>query len=159
MSACKGNRDCSHFCLLTPSGGICACSNGYELSSDNRACQAAAPTTDPPVQAIEIRLMDGATQSVLKGRLEVRQPGGDWGTVCDDQFDLRDANVVCRMLNHTSAESYFRPYDEYGFLVSDSVDIWLDNLKCRGTENSLMECKHRGWGISNCGHIEDVGII
>lgn len=102
--------------------------------------------------------MNGHTQSVLEGRVEVRFPGGEWGTICDDHFDLRDANVVCRMLNHTVADRMFSPAYEYG-VVSDDVNTWLDNLKCRGDENSLMECRHRGWGISNCGHFEDVGVV
>lgn len=104
--------------------------------------------------------MDGKSQSALKGRLEVRRlgNGNEWGTVCDDHFDLRDALVVCRMLKHSGVGTLFSSTSEYG-LVSDSVNIWLDNLKCRGTENSLMECKHRGWGINNCGHFEDVGIV
>lgn len=103
---------------------------------------------------IEIRLAGG----VLRGRVEVRMPGNKWGTVCDDHFDLRDAHVVCRMLNHTEAVGYFRSATYYP-VVSASVNIWLDNLKCRGTENSLMECRHRGWGENNCGHYEDVGVI
>lgn len=104
--------------------------------------------------------MDGKSQSALKGRLEVRRlgNGNEWGTVCDDHFDLRDALVVCRMLKHSGVGTLFSSASEYG-VVSDSVNIWLDNLKCRGTENSLMECKHRGWGINNCGHFEDVGIV
>ena len=75
--------------------------------------------------------MNGPTQSVLEGRVEVRFPGGEWGTICDDHFDLRDANVVCRMLNHTVADRMFSPAYEYG-VVSDDVNTWLDNLKCRG---------------------------
>ena len=103
--------------------------------------------------------MNGPTQSVVRGRVEVRLAGSsEWGTVCDDHFDLRDAKVVCRMLNHTAADRVFRPAFEYG-VVSDDMSIWLDNLKCRGTESSLMECRHRGWGMSNCGHNEDVGVV
>ena len=103
--------------------------------------------------------MKGNIQSNLEGRVEVRLAGNSkWGTVCDDHFDLRDAKVVCRMLNHTGADRVFRPASEYDE-VSDDVNIWLDNLKCRGTENSLMECRHRGWGISNCNHYEDVGVV
>ncbi|XP_070172934.1 scavenger receptor cysteine-rich domain superfamily protein-like [Littorina saxatilis] len=49
----------------------------------------------PPVA--KIRLAGGST--VFEGRVEVRLPGIDeWGTVCDNGFDIKDARVVCRML-------------------------------------------------------------
>lgn len=37
--------------------------------------------------------------------------------------------------------------------------IWLDNLSCRGTEQSVTECTSRGWGNSDCTHDEDAGVI
>ena len=102
--------------------------------------------------------MKGSLESFLEGRVEVRLSGSnEWGTVCDDHFDLRDAEVVCRMLNHSRAVRIFSPALVYG-VVNDNVSTWLDNLKCRGDENSLMECRHRGWGINNCGHFEDAGV-
>jgi hypothetical protein len=39
-----------------------------------------------------------------------------------------------------------------------TLPIHLDDVKCTGTESSLFNCPHRGWGSNNCGHGEDVGI-
>lgn len=44
---------------------------------------------------IEYRLMDGNNE--LEGRVEVKYRGV-WGTVCDDDFGEREANVFCKSL-------------------------------------------------------------
>ena len=86
-----------------------------------------------------------------EGRIEVFVRGR-WGTVCDDGFDIRDANVFCRMLGLSPAQRFAR----FG---SGTGQIWLDDLNCRGNETSINQCRHRGIGSHNCGHGEDIGVV
>jgi deleted-in-malignant-brain-tumors protein 1 len=40
-----------------------------------------------------------------EGRLEVRVDGV-WGTVCDTDFTIEEANIVCRAMGYGSATTY-----------------------------------------------------
>ena len=37
--------------------------------------------------------------------------------------------------------------------------IWLDNVACTGSENSLLACRANAIGSHDCWHGEDVGVL
>ena len=37
--------------------------------------------------------------------------------------------------------------------------IWLDDVDCTVGHEVLEECNHRGWGVHNCQHSSDVGVV
>lgn len=37
--------------------------------------------------------------------------------------------------------------------------IWLDDVKCKGSETSLLDCEHKAIGQNNCEHKEDVSVL
>ena len=79
---------------------------------------------------------------------------GQWGTICDYRWDLNDAQVLCKQLGFGPA-IYARGGAYYG---QGSGQIWLDNLNCVGTELTIKDCSHRGWGNEDCSHSEDAGV-
>jgi hypothetical protein len=37
--------------------------------------------------------------------------------------------------------------------------IWMDNVACGPGDEVLDDCDFNGWGIHNCRHSDDVGVI
>jgi len=98
-----------------------------------------------------VRLVNGNMSS---GRLEVFHDG-TWGTVCDDSNNITSvAIVVCRMLGFNSGDVVGNT--EFG---PGTDPVWLDDVDCSGNELNLFDCHHPGWGVENCDHSEDVGVV
>ncbi|KAL0148968.1 hypothetical protein M9458_055772, partial [Cirrhinus mrigala] len=99
-----------------------------------------------------IRLVNGNND--CSGRVEILY-NGQWGTVCDDDWDMNDAAVVCRRLGCDRAVSAYGS----AHFGQGSGQIWLDNVGCSGSESSLTQCSHRSFGTHDCSHTEDAGVV
>jgi len=88
-------------------------------------------------ESVAVRLVGGSDPRT--GRLEVYS-GGSWGAVCSDHFSGTAARFVCYMLGygHNGRLIGFGKHRHFG---SDRGPIWLDNLRCNGTETSLADCR------------------
>ena len=61
-------------------------------------------------------------------------------------FCFFSMQVACRQLGFLGAKRFYTHGGGTG-------PIWLDDMNCRGTEKSLVECKHRGIGVESCGKV------
>lgn len=62
------------------------------------------PQAPSDVAKIQLRLA-GQKRKHSEGRVEVFYKG-QWGTVCDDDFSIHAAHVVCRELGYVEAKSW-----------------------------------------------------
>ncbi|XP_051250385.1 uromodulin-like isoform X2 [Dicentrarchus labrax] len=129
---------------------VCStCAEGETCVSDDKINWRCG---DPDVSAPRVRLVNG--NSECSGRVEVLY-NNQWGTVCDDLWDLNDAQVVCRQLRCGPAQLALGSTN-FG---QGTGPIWLDDVACTGSESALSECGHQGFGTHNCNHAEDAGVV
>uniref|UniRef100_A0A3Q3GCS4 SRCR domain-containing protein n=1 Tax=Labrus bergylta TaxID=56723 RepID=A0A3Q3GCS4_9LABR len=135
---------------VTCSGSERFLSDCQHNRSQNHDCK---HDQDAGVICAELRLAgSGSTQ--CSGRVEIFS-GSTWGTVCDDDWDLEDAEVVCRQLNCGTA---LRAPGSAVF-GKGTDPILLDNVACSGSERSLLDCQHDGYQNHDCTHDQDAGVI
>ncbi|XP_075829640.1 T-cell differentiation antigen CD6 isoform X8 [Microtus pennsylvanicus] len=117
----------------------------HECSSDKRLVRVTCAANQA------VRLVDGGSRCA--GRVEMLEHG-EWGTVCDDTWDLKDAHVVCKQLRcgwavQALAGLHFTP---------GQGPIHRDQVNCSGTETYLWDCRGLP-GDQYCGHKEDAGVV
>ncbi|XP_073665104.1 T-cell differentiation antigen CD6 isoform X9 [Tursiops truncatus] len=117
----------------------------HACSSDERPVQVTC------AENLDLKLVGGG--SPCEGRVEMLEHG-QWGSVCDDTWDLDDAHVVCRQLSCGWAVQalpglHFAP---------GQGRIHRDQVNCSGSETYLWDCLGLP-GNGYCGHKEDAGVV
>ncbi|BES87727.1 serine protease [Nesidiocoris tenuis] len=142
--------------------GLFVCDNGKCLSSSS-LCNGKDECGDKSdekncswlEQGIQLKLVDGNSKS--EGTIEVKALG-KWGLICDDQFDLNDAHVVCRHIGYPLGAKEIRKHQATS--LTDKVNTFLiDDLNCNGNETTIADCAHNGWGVHDCSQEEAAGVV
>uniref|UniRef100_A0A8C4H444 SRCR domain-containing protein n=1 Tax=Dicentrarchus labrax TaxID=13489 RepID=A0A8C4H444_DICLA len=100
-----------------------------------------------------VRLVDGT--SLCSGRLEVKSDQSNqwWSSVCEDDFDQQDAEVVCRELG-CGAPSVLQ-----GALYGEvEAPMWTKEFQCGGHESALLDCRSSGSARNTCSPGKAVGL-
>ena len=95
----------------------------------------------------DIHLVVGRTQ--YEGRVEVNH-SGEWQTVCDNSWDIAEAEVVCHQLGYGHADAGGAAFGQ------GSGGQWKRELYCNGNETSLNDCNNSS---IFCTHSEDASVI
>nr|XP_054757153.1 MAM and LDL-receptor class A domain-containing protein 1-like [Lytechinus pictus] len=114
----------------------------------------ACPHTDEAgvVCSPGVRLTGGVTPR--EGTVELLY-NESWGSICHTNWDIDDANVICRGLG------YDRALNAVGsaFYTEGSGEILIDDVSCTGSEESVFDCGHSPIGETACDHDEDAGVV
>ena len=81
---------------------------------------------------------------------------GEWGTICDDSWNSRDADVICKQLGfEKSNRIWYNAY--YG---QGPGPIFVDQIDCPISAKTILDCKPtvENWGIHDCSKKEDAGV-
>lgn len=78
---------------------------------------------------------------------------GVWKSVCDTKWDLREANVICRMMGYSQGAAVaIKGYQSTG-------DVWLSGVSCNGDEKSIERCYNLKWGKASCRNNRRAGVV
>uniref|UniRef100_A0A672YCM2 SRCR domain-containing protein n=1 Tax=Sphaeramia orbicularis TaxID=375764 RepID=A0A672YCM2_9TELE len=97
-----------------------------------------------------VRLVHGS--SLCSGRLEVRS-NQSWFSVCEEDLDLNDTQVVCRELGCGA------PGLLQGALYGEGeAPVWTSELQCEGNESAVLDCRRSSSAGKTCSPGTAVGL-
>ncbi|XP_037394023.1 scavenger receptor cysteine-rich type 1 protein M130-like [Pygocentrus nattereri] len=141
-----GNYKCNEVAKIT-----CSAKENHFVQRSHLKCFLSSPHQRQCSKHLPLKLKGG--NGSCSGRLEVFY-NTEWGSVCDDLWDISDAQVVCRQLGCGPALSA----DGSAVFGAGVGPIWLNRVKCRGNEIHLWDCPHSLKKHTECSHRQDAGV-
>ena len=100
---------------------------------------------------------------------------GKWGTVCADQWNTPDADVICKQMGFPGSSRAVTRFvclfvvvvvvvvvylilHSSSQYVDYSVPVWLGGVSCGGNELHITDCPNDGWGSSSCDYYLQAGV-
>ncbi|XP_028142502.1 serine protease svh-1 isoform X2 [Diabrotica virgifera virgifera] len=94
-----------------------------------------------------------------EGRVEITAFGST-GYICDDDFSIIDANVICRELGFPLGAAEVKGQSYFAKDLKERNTLYMiDDLNCVGNESSVIDCSFPGWGMHNCRDQEIAGVV
>ena len=156
---CQAHNDCIHFTFYEETNKCYRKTKNTKKSvrgatSGPRNCSDLSYTMNPDVvttpktcESPDMVCLTGGRDSAEGNVLVGNRP------VCDDDWNLINANVVCKQLGFIGALEYTK---ESRFGMSGSNYI-MDQVVCDGTEERLIDCEHEH-DQHDCSRGEDAGV-
>ena len=74
--------------------------------------------------------------------------------ICDDDWTLTEADVVCNQLGFDGAVEA-----RSGGVFGEGDHFFLDGVNCTGDESNILYCSHDGFGVHDCKTGEVAGVV
>ena len=98
-----------------------------------------------------IRLVNGDYPN--QGHVQIKL-NDEWGSICDEEWDKKDADVVCRQLGFPGS---VRAVSGVNGTVKGTGRIHLTKVRCTGDEHNILTCNHSK--VPQCSHANDAGVV
>ena len=99
----------------------------------------------------ELRLTGGDSS---RGTVEFSL-NGVWGTICDNEWNIVNADIACSMLGFKRA---LRALKGSSFGEGTSP-VLLDNVRCETNQKSISRCTHDVTTRTRCGRGKDASVV